>query len=384
MTCILHPLRIGKNIARYPIVQGAMAVRVSGANLAGAVANAGGVGVIASFGLGLDSPYFNQRKRGSFFAANRLALIDELAKTRTISPDGVVGVNILVATKDYPVLAQAAAAHGANLIITGAGLPLTLPEYTADYPDVALVPSVANVQAAQFICHTWQNKYNRLPDALIIENCQKVGGHFTQCEHVNSPGFSIESVISQMRNYLEHKIGVLIPLIVTGGIWDRSDIDHMLAIGADGVQIGTRFITTAECDANWRYKDCHLKACPEDIVTVPSPVGKPSRALRNPFADQAIVGSSTLERRCIANCLEECLCRDTGKTYCLLQALAKAARGDIEHGLIFSGSSVRSTERVMSVTELMSEFTQSHVYTGLDFGSNKIKPEEDADVFSTL
>lgn len=358
MTSILHPLRIGKHIARYPIVQGAMAVGVSGAKLAGAVANAGGVGAIASLGLGLHSPYFQRRKRGSFFEANRLALIDELSKARSISPDGVIGVNILVATKDYPVLAQTAAAQGANLIITGAGLPLTLPQYTADYPDVALVPSVSNLFSAQLICQTWQSQYNRLPDALIVENCQRVGGHFTQCEHANSPGFSIESVISQLRDYLEQQLGVKIPLIVTGGIGDRTDINRMLAIGADGVQIGTRFITTEECDADERYKDCHLKASSADIVTVPSPVGKPSRALRNSFAEQAITDSSTmLERRCIANCLETCLCRDTGKTYCLLQALSKAALGDIERGLIFSGTNVSRSDRIMSVAELMADLT---------------------------
>lgn len=359
MTSIFHSLRIGKHIAHHPIVQGAMAVRVSGAKLAGAVANAGGVGVIASLGLGLDSPYFNQRKPQSFFTANRLALIDELSKARTISPDGVIGVNILVATKDYPILAQTAAAQGANLIIAGAGLPLTLPEYTAEYPDVALVPVVSNVEAAQLICQTWQSQYNRLLDAFIIENCQLVGGHFTQCEQVYFPGFSIESVISQLREYLQQQMGVMIPLIVTGGIGDRTDIARILAMGADGVQIGTRFITTKECDADQCYKNYHLQACPEDIVTVPSPVGKPSRALRNSFAEQAITDSSTtLERRCIANCLQECLCRDTGKTYCLLQALAKAARGDVEHGLIFSGANVRYTERIMFVAELMAEFTQ--------------------------
>ncbi|BAZ49568.1 2-nitropropane dioxygenase, NPD [Nostoc sp. NIES-4103] len=351
MASILHPLRIGKHIVRYPIVQGAMAVGVSGAKLAGAVANAGGVGVIASLGLGLHSPNFHQRKRGSFFEANRLALIDELTKARTISPDGAIAVNILVATKNYPVLAQTAAAQGANLIITGAGLPLTLPQYTADYPDVALVPSISNLSSAQLICQTWQREYNRLPDALIVENCQLVGGHFTQCEHVNSSEFSIESLISQLRDYLKQQLGVMIPLIVTGGISDRTDIDRMLAIGADGVQIGTRFITTEECDADQRYKDYHLQACAEDIVTVPSPVGKPSRALRNSFAEQAMIDSSTtLERRCIANCLETCLCRDSGKTYCLLQALAKAARGDVEHGLIFSGANVRYTESPKDIT----------------------------------
>ncbi|MEH1958953.1 MAG: nitronate monooxygenase [Nostoc sp.] len=231
---ILRPLRIGKHIARYPIVQAAMAVRVSGAKLAGAVANAGGVGMIASLGLGLDSPYFNERKRSSFFTANRLALIDELTRARSISPDGVIGVNILVGTKDYPVLAKTAAAEGANLIVTGAGLPLTLPEYTANYPDVALVATVANVDAALLICQTWKSRYDRLPDALIVENYQKVGGHFPQCEQINVPEFSIGWVILQVGDYLAENMGVRIPLIVTGGISDRHDIDQMLTCRTDG------------------------------------------------------------------------------------------------------------------------------------------------------
>ncbi|MBD2448584.1 nitronate monooxygenase [Nostoc sp. FACHB-152] len=359
ITSILHPLRIGKHIAQYPIVQGAMAVRVSGANLAGAVANAGGVGVIATLGIGLDSPYFDKRKRKSFFTANKLALIDELKKARNISPDGVIGVNILVATKDYAALAQTAAAQGANIIITGAGLPLSLPEYTVDYPDVALVPTVANVDSAQFLCQTWQSRYNRLPDALIVENCQMIGGHFTQCEQADTPGFSVATVISQLRDYLEKHIGVMIPLIVSGGICDRSDIDCMMQIGANGVQMGTRFITTLECDADPRYKERHLQAHATDVVTVPSPVGKPSRALGNLFTEQVMTDSSTLEGRCIANCLEVCLFRDKRKTYCLLQALSQAARGDVENGLIFSGTNVSNSKRMMSVAELMAELTRS-------------------------
>ena len=355
MNLILEPLQIGKHIVRYPIIQAAMAVRVSGARLAGAVANAGGVGMIASLGIGLTSPYFNQRQRQSFFTANRLALLDELTTARSISPDGVIGVNVLVCTKDYPVIAQTAA-EKANIIITGAGLPLKLPEYTADFPDVALVPTIVNVEAAQLICETWKREYNRLPDALIIENCQQVGGHFSQCEQVNVPGFSIGWVISQVRDYLQQNMGVNIPLIVTGGVSDRTDIHKMLAMGADGVQIGTRFVTTIECDAHWRYKQCLLQSNVEDVVTVPSPVGKPSRALRNSFAEK-IIANSPQQRRCIANCLESCLFRDKGQTYCLLNALTQAASGNVEEGIIFSGANVNHTQEIMSVAELMADLT---------------------------
>ncbi|MBD1842165.1 nitronate monooxygenase, partial [Cyanobacteria bacterium FACHB-63] len=332
MNRILPALRIGQHIARYPIIQGAMAVRVSGANLAGAVANAGGIGLISSLGIGLASAQFNPRRSSSFFAANRSALIEELQKARMMSPNGVIGVNILVATRDYLALAQTAAAHGADVIVTGAGLPLQLPEATVDYPNVALIPIVADVQAAKTICETWLERYDRAPDAFIVENCKQIGGHFaSQCEESNTE--TVQTVIAELRNYLT-ELGLKLPLIVSGGIWDREDIDRAIAMGANGVQIGTRFITTEECDADRRYKEFYLQAHPQNVVTVPSPAGKPGRALHNEFAKQAMTNAPTLERRCIANCLSHCLCRDTGKTYCLLQALSKASQGDVEQGLI--------------------------------------------------
>jgi nitronate monooxygenase len=353
MSQTLPPLKIGKHLARYPIVQGGMAVKVSGANLAGAVANAGGMGIISSAALGFKSPYF---KKVSFFEANRLALIDQLQKARTISPNGIIGVNVLVATKDYLTLARTAAENGADLIVAGAGLPLTLPESTADYPDVALVPVVSSLQAAQTICQTWEKEYHRLPDAFVVENVKSIGGHLgAKTEEIYQQHYAIEYLIPALQDYLRDRLGKTIPLIATGGIWDRSDIDQMLALGASGVQIGTRFITTVECDADIRYKEFHLNARPEDVVIVPSPVGKPGRAIRNVFSERAIAGSSELEKRCVANCLQFCLCRDARETYCLLQALANASSGNLEHGLIFSGDKVGRAGRIIPVAELMAE-----------------------------
>lgn len=349
------PLKIGRHTARHPIVQGAMAVRVSGANLAGAVANAGGIGVISTLGLGL--AYFNHSPhRGNFFQANQLALVDELRKARAISPNGIIGVNVLVATRDYATLAETAAANGANLIITAAGLPLHLPAYTVDYPEVALVPLVCGLPAVQTICETWHQKYNRLPDAFIVENSQAVGGHVgSTCDDYSS---QIDTLLPSIQHYLHHHLRVDMPLIATGGIWDQADVERMLALGASGVQVGTRFITTEECDADRRYKDFHLQSRPEDVVIVPSPVGKPARALRNAFAETAIAGSPNLKRRCIANCLESCLCRDQRQTYCMLQALSNAASGDIENGLIFSGASVGRAEQILPVAEVMADLVK--------------------------
>lgn len=360
----LLPLPIGQHVAQYPILQGGMAVEVSGANLAAAVANAGGVGVISTLGLGLNSAYFTSQsgrrpKPNQFFEANRLALIDELQKARELSPDGILGVNVIVATRNYLTLARTAAEQGANLIVTGAGLPMPLPEVLADFPEVAIVPIVSTVQAAQLLCQTWQQKYDRLPDAFVLECPKTSGGHVgVHEEELNNPAYCLQYLLPEMLDYLEHELGVFIPLIAAGGVSDQADIDKMLSLGANGVQIGTRFIATHECDADIRFKEFVLKAKPEDLVIVPSPVGVPGRALRNAFTEQAIAQSPDMDHRCIANCLESCLYRDRKQTYCLLHALNCAARGDVEQGLIFSGSKLGYGDRLVSVAELMAELTQ--------------------------
>lgn len=343
----LPSLRIGKYTASYPILQGGMGIGVSGASLASAVANAGGIGVIATMGLGLNSPYYKKRR---FFEANRLALIDEIQQARYLSPQGILGINAMVAAKDYETLVRTGAESGISLIISGAGLPLKLPEYTADYPDIALVSIVSTVDAAKIICRQWEKEFNRLPDALVVKNPHRVGGHFGLDSALNS-----EQVIPNLLQYLDQEVGENIPLIAAGGIWSRRDIDRALALGAKGVQIGTRFITTDECDADPSYKLFHLEAKPEDIVIAPSPVGMPGRVLNNAFAQKAIACDPDLEQRCIANCLESCRCRDRRETYCIIQALNKAARGDVENGLVFAGSSAGKAKTIMPVAELMKE-----------------------------
>ncbi|MDB9314244.1 nitronate monooxygenase family protein [Spirulina sp. CS-785/01] len=355
----LPSLTLGQHQVPYPIIQGGMGIRISGARLASAVANTGGIGIISAVGLGFNSPYYDrQRRRGDFFEANRKALIDEIQKARELSPNGIIGVNILVAARDYPQLARTAAQHGANLIIAGAGLPLQLPEYTAESPDVALVPIVSGVRAAQIICRKWKRTYGRLPDGFIVECPKTAGGHLgAKYEDLDSEESNIEQVIPQLVAYLRDKLKVNIPVIAAGGVWDRADIKQMLALGASGVQLGTRFITTEECDADPRYKEFHLQAQREDVVIVPSPVGLPGRALRNEFAEAAIASSPHLEKRCIANCLKSCACREQKKTYCIIQALDKAARGDIEDGLVFAGSNAGRANAIVPVADLMAELT---------------------------
>ncbi|WP_017297831.1 NAD(P)H-dependent flavin oxidoreductase [Nodosilinea nodulosa] len=367
----LPSLTIGRHTVPYPIVQGGMGIRVSGAGLAAAVANAGGIGVISAVGLGMRSPYFNideknpKTRQAEFFEANRLALIDELQKARTLSPTGILGVNIMVAARDYECLARTAVDHGINLIFSGAGLPLTLPALTAHRPEVALVPIVSSVRAAQVICKKWQRQFHRLPDAFVVENPQSAGGHLgAKVEELGDSALSPEVVIPALRRYLSENFDSPIAIIAAGGICDRPTLAHALALGARGVQIGTRFIPTQECDADWRYKEFHLHARPEDVVLVPSPVGLPGRALRNAFVDRVKAGEIFDEReQCFANCLQVCKFRDRRETYCILRALDRASRGDVDNGLVFAGSAVgqpgsqghAAPKRIQPVAEVMAE-----------------------------
>jgi len=353
----LPALRMGQHTTPYPIIQGGMGIRISGARLAAAVANAGGVGIISAIGLGFNSPYFDPRRgSGNLLEANRLALIDELRRARELSPKGVIGINSMVAVRDHETLVRTAAEQGANIIISGAGLPLNLPGYTQSYPEVALVPIVSTVRAAKLICRRWEHHYHRLPDAFVVETPNAAGGHLgAKFEELGSPALNLDQVIPELVDYLRHELGETIPVIAAGGIWDRQDIDRMLSLGASGVQVGTRFITTTECDADIRYKEFHLRTSAEDVVVISSPVGLPGRALRNPFIERLLHEPDTLEKRCIANCLKVCQCRDAREGFCIMQVLDQAARGDVENGLIFAGSHAGRATKLVDVSALMAE-----------------------------
>lgn len=363
----LPSLTIGAHTARYPIIQGGMGIQISGANLAAAVANAGGIGIISAVCLGLQSEYFNpeepspKKRHENFLEANRLALIDELHKARQLSPQGIIGVNIMVAAQGYETLVKTAVDHGANLIISGAGLPLNLPEYAAHNPSVALVPIVSSVRTARILCQKWQRQYGRSPDAFVVENPKFAGGHLgAKAEEIESPEWDTATVIPDLVRYLRDDLQQPIPVIAAGGIWDHADIVQALAWGASGVQMGTRFITTDECDADPRYKEFHLKAKPEDIVIISSPVGLPGRALRNPFVDKLLAtGTPNPQGGCFVNCLKVCKFRDRRETYCILRALDRAAQGDVETGLVFAGHHTRQDDHIRPVADLMAELTHS-------------------------
>jgi nitronate monooxygenase len=357
----LPSLSLGTHFVPYPVVQGGMGIRISGARLAAAVANAGGVGIISAVGLGWNSPYFDpterrpKRRTEQFFEANRLALIDELRKARELSPHGVIGINVMMAARDWQTLVETAVGHGADLIIAGAGLPLSLPAHTLDHPEVALVPIVSSVRAAKIITRRWQKQYQRQPDGFVVESPKYAGGHLgAAADAIDDPAYSLEQVVPELVAYIRHDFDHSVPVIAAGGVWNRADVHHLLNLGASGVQVGTRFITTFECDAEDRYKQAHLQAKPEDVMLVPSPVGLPGRALRNSFVDRVMAGEDMSEP-CTANCLQACRCRDSRETYCIMKALNRAAAGDVDNGLIFSGAHAGRAQTLRSVEEVMRE-----------------------------
>lgn len=354
----LPELKLGRHTPRFPVIQGGMGVRVSASRLAGAVAKAGGVGSIASVALGLTSKYFTGKS--SYFEANRLALADEIAEARKAAPDGIIAVNNMVALTDYETLVRTSAECGANVIISGAGLPLQLPEYTSGYPDVALVPIVSSVKAASLIVRKWEKGYHRLPDAFIVETPGKAGGHLgAKHDEVDSPEMSLEAVIPDLVKYVAEELKADIPVIGAGGIWDRADMLHNFELGAKGVQMGTRFVCTYECDAADEFKQMYIKAAPGDVVLIKSPVGLPGRAIRNMFTDQILTGPYP-GHKCIANCLKHCSFKKDMTGFCIATALTKAHTGDVDHGLVFCGSNVDKCTKLVHVQDIFDELFPAH------------------------
>ncbi len=345
-------LKIGKYIPAYPLVQGGMGVRISASGLAGAVAKAGGIGTIASVGLGFSSKYYTGK---NYFESNKLALADEIAAARIIAPDGIIAVNCMVALTDYEDMVRTAAEKGAQVIISGAGLPMQLPEYTKDFPDVALVPIVSSVKAARLIIKKWDKLHGRLPDAIVVEAPAMAGGHLgARAEEVFSSEMTLEKVVPDLVEFLAAELKVDIPVLAAGGIWSREDALRAFGMGARGVQMGTRFVCTFECDAPDAFKQMYLEAKSDDIILVESPVGLPGRAIRNAFSEKLSAGPPE-GHRCTINCLKHCSLRTEKTGFCIAKALTAAHKGDVEEGLIFSGSNAARCREIVHVRDVIED-----------------------------
>lgn len=351
-------VKIGKYTIDKPIIQGGMGVGISWDNLAGSVSKEGGLGVISAVGTG----YYQNKRFTQKLISNRPletinfysreAFFEIVKNARKICGNKPLAANILYAINDYERVVRDACEAGVDIIITGAGLPTNMPEFTEGYPDVALVPIVSSAKALRLICKRWQKRYNRLPDAVILEG-PKSGGH---------QGFTYEQCFLE-ENQLENLVPDVVaeakewggmPVFAAGGIWDKNDIEQMISLGASGVQMGTRFIGTFECDAHQNLKEVLLNAKEEDIVLMSSPVGYPARGVRTNL-HKMIEEKTAPAIKCISNCVAPCNRGEEAKVvgYCIADRLSDAYEGNVESGLFFTGSNGYKLNEIISVKELM-------------------------------
>ena len=346
----MEPLVIGNKTARIPIIQGGMGVGVSRSKLAGAVAKAGGIGIISTAQIGYDEEDFE----GNETECNLRSIVKHIALAKAQANGGLVGVNVMVALKEYKEHVKTAAAAGADVIICGAGLPMDLPSLVEGY-DTKIAPIVSSRRAADLILKTWDKKYHRTADFLVIEG-PLAGGHLgfheEQLANIDTLSYDneIRSIIAGVRLYAQ-KYHTTIPVIVAGGIFTHEDVLHALSLGASGVQVATRFVVTEECDASDAYKKAYIDAKPSDVKIIKSPVGMPGRALYNTFIKH-IEQTKDPITKCYG-CIKSC--HPAEIPYCITKALVNAVRGDLEHGLIFCGANVGRIHEMTTVPALIEE-----------------------------
>jgi nitronate monooxygenase len=347
-----QPLKIGKYLVRFPIIQGGMGVRISAGRLAGSVARCGGVGLVAAAGIGANSEFYNGK---NYFQADTEAFKEELRKAYEIAPDGIIGVNVMVALSDYEQLVKAAIDGGAKVIVCGAGLPMNLPELTAHAPDVAIVPIVSSLRAAQLIARKWQKSYQRLPDAVVVEDPDTAGGHLGEkLENIGTGEYDQYATVRQVKEFFRSEYGSNVPIIAAGGIWDRADLEHALAEGADGVQMASRFVCTEECDADDAFKQRYIECSSEDIGLIMSPAGLPGRAILN-NKENIRQYDMDYDTACRLGCLKKCTYKESGERFCIVSALDRAQQGDVETGLVFCGTNAWKADRITTVQAIFDE-----------------------------
>ena len=355
---MMKKLNIGNLSISVPIVLGGMGVGISLSGLASAVANEGGVGVISSAGLGL--LYRNLSK--DYIQASIMGLKEELRKARE-KTKGVIGVNVMVAMSNFADMVKTAIAEKADIIFSGAGLPLNLPSFLQKDSVTKLVPIVSSARAARVIAEKWHNLYNYLPDAFVVEG-PKAGGHLGfKDEQINDEHFSLEHILPEVIDEvkdIETHYGKSIPVIVAGGIYTGEDIKRFMDMGAAGVQMGTRFVTTEECDASDIFKQTYIEAKQEDIQIIKSPVGMPGRAIFSKFIQKVKEGQKQ-PKTCMCKCIKTC--DITKSPYCIIAALYNAFKGNMDNGYAFAGANAFRATKIVSVKEtfrsLLDEFNRA-------------------------
>jgi len=353
------PFKIGKHTIEKPIIQGGMGVGISWDKLAGTVSKEGALGVISSVGTGV---YENRKystkllkdmrpsEAENFYSAKALHAIFKNA--REICGDAPLACNVLYASVDYDRIVKDACEAGADMIITGAGLPLTMPEATKDFPDVALIPIVSTAKALRILCRRWKKTHGKLPDAVIVEGPLSGGHQGFKYDECFLPENQLESilppVVEEARNWGD------MPIIAAGGIWDHDDIAKMIELGASAVQMGTRFIGTIECDAHENFKQVILNAKEEDIKLLKSPVGYPARGVKTNL--QTMIEEKRAPKiSCVSNCVAPCNRGEEARVvgYCIADRLSDAYDGMVESGLFFTGANGYRLDEIITVKELI-------------------------------
>ena len=349
-------IKLGNKESKYPIIQGGMGVGVSLHKLAGTVSKEGGIGIISTADIGYQEKDFDENPQ----EANLRAIGKEIKKAREIAGDDkILGVNIMVALKNYSDIVKECVRQKIDLIISGAGIPKDLPEYVKG-TNTKIAPIVSSLRCCQLIVKHWKTKYDYTPDMIVIEG-PEAGGHLgfkaEELKEENKP--RLEDITVDVVKYIkdvEKETGKQIPVISAGGIWDNKDIKKFLDLGASGVQMATRFVATYECDASDNFKQAYINAKSKDIKIIKSPVGMPGRAINNEFI-QKVESEKSKITKCY-NCIKTCNVQNT--PYCITKALINAVKGNMKEALIFCGSNVDKIEEIVSVHDLMSELVYGH------------------------
>lgn len=343
---------IGKKEVKVPLLQGGMGVGISLGSLAGAVAKEGAVGIISAAHPGYREPDFYQNP----VEANKRAIHAELKKARSIAPDGIIGFNIMVAMNYYEEYVHEIVKAGADIIVSGAGLPADLPAYI-EGSSVAIAPIVSTEKSAKVILKYWDKKYKRTADLLVIEG-PLAGGHLgfrlKQLEEYTPEWYDeeVKKILAIVRQY-EEKYGHKIPVVLAGGIRNHEDYVHAMSLGVDGIQVASRFVPTVECDADEKYKNAYLQAQAGDIEIVKSPVGMPGRAIHNQLMDKVGSGQRVPAKKCL-NCIHTCNPATT--PYCITDALIHAAKGELDDALLFCGGKAYEADHIGTVKEVIDSF----------------------------
>lgn len=349
-------LKLGELKAKIPIIQGGMGVGISLSGLAAAVANEGGIGIISATGIGMLEPDYST----NFREANKRALRKEIRKAREMTT-GIIGVNIMVALSDFDDLVQVAVDEGVDLVFLGAGLPLkALPVARLKKVTTKIVPIVSSARAAKIIFNYWKKKYNHLPDAVVVEG-PLAGGHLGfKKDQIDNCDYALEKILPEVISVIKpfsQSFNKSIPVIAAGGIYTGVDIHKFIQLGAQGVQMGTRFVATHECDASIEFKEAYVKCKKEDLIIVESPVGLPGRAIQNEFLEKVSAGVKK-PFRCPWKCLKTCDLKNS--PYCIAIALNNARKGKLEEGFVFAGANAYRIDKIISVKELIETLLEEY------------------------